>query len=215
MIAVTAHGDRPKLLASPEARAARRQALDAPHMRPLVQFVAELRALAGPEAAIPDIDPWDGGVEAEVLFVLEAPGPKAVASGFVSRNNPDESAKNFFEFSAAAGLSRQRTAVWNIVPWYIGSGQRIRPAVSPDIASGWPHLLRLLALLPRLRAVVLVGRKAQRVAPELAAARPDLRQFHTAHPSPMFVNRAPTNRARIEADLREVARWLDDASALR
>jgi uracil-DNA glycosylase len=177
-------------------------------MWPLVRFVDDLRALAGPNAAIPDFDPWDGGVAAELLFVLEAPGPKAVASGFVSRNNPDETARNFFELTAAAGLPRERSVVWNIVPWYIGAGHRIRPAVGPDIASGWPHLLRLLARLPRLRAVVLVGRKAQRVSADLEDARPDLRRFCSAHPSPMFINRAPGNRALVQRELAEVARWL-------
>ena len=39
---------------------------------------------------IPHFDPLDGGSNAQVLFLMEAPGPKASASGFVSRNNPDE-----------------------------------------------------------------------------------------------------------------------------
>lgn len=200
--------DRPKLLADPAAVEARRAALAAPHAAPLAAFVAALRAEAPPDAGVPDFDPWDGGVEAECLFVLEAPGRRAVDSGFVSRNNPDESARNWFELNAAAGLPRGRTAVWNIVPWYIGAGGRIRPATARDVASGLPHLRRLLALLPRLRAVALVGGKAQRAEPAVRAAAPHLRVFHMPHPSPMFVNRAPGNRARILAPLREVAAFL-------
>jgi hypothetical protein len=61
----------------------------------------------GPDHAIPYFDPLDGGVGASVLFLLEAPGPRAVASGFISRDNPDETAKNFHEFNAAAGLARR------------------------------------------------------------------------------------------------------------
>ncbi|MGH7717468.1 MAG: hypothetical protein ACREON_01305 [Gemmatimonadaceae bacterium] len=66
---------------------------------------------AGPEARVPDFDPWDGGTDAEVLYLLEAPGGKAVESGFISRNNPDETARNFFELNRAAGIPRQRTVI--------------------------------------------------------------------------------------------------------
>jgi uracil-DNA glycosylase len=207
-------GDRlvPKLLGAAGERVARRAALEAPHMQALVRFVHELRATTSSDLAIPDLDPLDGGCNAELLFVLEAPGPQAVATGFVSRDNPDETAKNFLELMAAADLPRSRTAVWNIVPWYIGEAGRIRAARSADLRAGFPYLLRLLALLPRVRGVVLVGRKAQRVAAALTRARPELHQHRMSHPSPMFVNRAPEHRAQIAQDLRRVTRWLMDAS---
>lgn len=89
-------------------------------------------AAVGPQASIPDFDPWDGGVHAQVLFLLEAPGSKAVDSGFVSRNNPDETAKNFFELNRDAGIPRELTVIWNVVPWYIGDGARIRAAKSQE-----------------------------------------------------------------------------------
>ena len=76
----------------------------------------------GEDHKIPQFDPLDGGIDAECLFLLEAPGPKAVNSGFVSRNNPDETAKNFFELNVGAGLERSKTITWNVVPWYVGSG---------------------------------------------------------------------------------------------
>jgi hypothetical protein len=41
------------------------------------------------------------------LFVLEAPGPQAVRSGFMSRNNPDETAKNWFDPSRDTGINRR------------------------------------------------------------------------------------------------------------
>src|SRR5689334_1377344 len=89
--------DAPKLLGIAEARADRLGQLQEPHIAPLTAFVDHLRAEAGPGASIPYFDPWDAGIGAEILFLLEAPGPKAVKSGFVSRNNPDETAKNMFE----------------------------------------------------------------------------------------------------------------------
>src|SRR5207302_3571865 len=144
--------DIPKLLSDPAARAARHAQLMEPHVAPLTAYVAELRNEAGPDAAIPDFDPWDGGATAELLYLLEAPGAKAILSGFVSRNNPDETAKNFFQLNEQAGIPRKRTITWNIVPWYIGSGSRIRPANSGDIAIGLRLLDSLFDLLPRLRA---------------------------------------------------------------
>lgn len=201
--------DRPKLLGDAEARLARRAQLADPHVVPLTAFVKALRNEAGSEAAIPDFDPWDGGVTAELLYLLEAPGAKAVLSGFVSRNNPDETAKNFFELNRAAGIPRERTIVWNIVPWYIGTGHRIRAAGRPDIEAGLPALSRLLALLPKLKIVVLVGRKAERGGHLVSRLRPGVRLFQSPHPSPMFINNAPENRDRMLSVLREAAACLD------
>ena len=89
--------DKPKLLGNAAALEQRLSQINEPHIVPVTAFIERLRERMGPQAAIPFIDPWDGGVEAEVLFLLEAPGPKARNSGFVSMNNPDETAKNFFE----------------------------------------------------------------------------------------------------------------------
>jgi uracil-DNA glycosylase len=201
--------DSPKLLSDPVARAARHAQLAEPHVAPLAAFVAALRNEAGPAAAIPDFDPWDGGATAELLYLLEAPGAKAVLSGFISRNNPDETAKNFFELNRAAGIPRRRTVTWNIVPWYIGTGTRIRAAGRSDIEAGLPALTRLLALLPKLKAVVLVGRKAERAASSMAKLRPEVRVFRSPLPSPLFINNARGNRNRILTVLREAAIYLD------
>jgi len=197
--------DAPKLLSDPAARAARVAQLREDHIAPLTDFVQALRDRVGTTAAVPFFDPWDAGVKAEILFLLEAPGAKAVASGFVSRNNPDETAKNFFELNEDAAIPRSRTIIWNIVPWYIGNGERIRPADSSDIAAGSKPLLELLSLLPNLRSVVLVGRKAERAAPRILEALPSIQLFRAPHPSPLFVNNRPGNRERILTVLRQVA----------
>ena len=176
--------------------------LHAPHIAPLTRFVEQLRSEARCGAEIPYFDPWDGGVEASILFLMEAPGPKAVQSGFISRNNPDETAKNFFELNCEAGVDRTKTVIWNAVPWYIGDGKKIRPARSGDLDAGLRSFTRLLSLLHRLNTVVLVGRKAEK-----AAARFDLNHyvvFTCPHPSPMFVNRDPDNREKILSVLKEL-----------
>jgi len=195
--------DRPKLLGDTTAIHDRLDELQAPHIAPLTAFVEDLRLEVGTEAKIPYFDPWDGGVDATVLFLLEAPGPKAVRSGFVSRNNPDESAKNFHELSAEAGIDRKKTVIWNIVPWYIGDGKKIRPASAEDLADGLKNLPRLMALLQKLRKVVLVGRKAEKAAAPYLRCRYTV--FTCPHPSPLFVNNAPANRGKILAALKLVA----------
>lgn len=189
--------DCPKMLRDEAAQKQRLSQRAEPHVSSLAEFVRGLRNKMGPEVSIPYFDPWDGGVEAEVLFLLEAPGPKARNSGFISMNNPDGTAKNFFELIHAANIDRRRIALWNTVPWYIGSGDKIRPASTSDIVSGVESLADLLRLLPRLRVVVLVGAKAKKIEKHIQSIAPDLEVFSSPHPSPMFVNRRPGNREMI------------------
>jgi hypothetical protein len=155
---------------------------------------------------IPYFDPLDGGIKGSVLLLLEAPGPKAVETGFVSRDNPDDSAKNLFLACDAAGLKREEMVLWNVVPWYLGSGGRIRAATKRDLAAGVRHLSNLLRVLPRLLAVVLMGRKAQTADAAIRLLLPSgVTIFQAPLPSPQFVNRDPGNRARLVAALRDVA----------
>jgi uracil-DNA glycosylase len=200
--------DLPKSLGDETARSERRAELRSPHVAPLTAFVERIRRERRCGDRVPYCDPADGGIEAECLFVLEAPGPKAVLSGFISRNNPDESAKNWFELNDLARIPRKRTITWNIVPWFICVEHRIRAATRSDIEEGWPYLLALLDLLPQVTVAVLVGRKAQRVSPRLAATRPNMMLINCPHPSPMFVNRKPENRGQLLKALREVAERL-------
>jgi hypothetical protein len=167
----------PKSLRSEEARLSRKGLISSPHVAPLTVFVHTLREKMGAEYDIPYFDPLDGGVMADCLFLLEAPGPQAIATGFVSRNNPDETAKNFLELLAAAGIDRRRTVLWNIVPWYIGSGTKIRPATVRDLGAAAPALTELLQLLPNLSTVVLVGGKASLARSDVERLAPGLRIF--------------------------------------
>jgi uracil-DNA glycosylase len=164
-----------------------------PHILPLTTFVSEIRAAENRQNEIPFFDPLDGGIEAKFLFVLEAPGPQAVKSGFISRNNPDESAKNMFLLLKEAGFARGDTLLWNIVPWYIGDGTKIRGANRSDVTRGLVYLQKLLTLLEQLQCLILVGQKAASARVEIAKIwnRPI---YETPHPSPKFVNRLPANR---------------------
>lgn len=207
---MSGHGvpDAPKTLASEAERTQRATLLTQPHVQPLARLVQKMRDARGEGFAIPDFDPLDGGVGARLLFLLEAPGPKAVQSGFVSRNNPDETARNFFLLNAEAGIDRRLTAIWNAVPWYIGSGTRIRPADRSDVRSADTWLAELLVTLKVLRIVVLVGRKARHAETVVRVSRPDVLIETMPHPSPMYVNRSPGNRDLLRARMRDLGERL-------
>lgn len=197
--------DDPKSLRSAETRAQRLAAIDDHHVAPLTNFVRALRARMGTEYGIPYFDPLDGGTRADCLFLLEAPGPKAIASQFISRDNPDETAKNIFLLCREAGIHRRRSVLWNVVPWYIGTGKKIRPANAGDLGVAAPALVELAALLPALHTVVLLGNKASIAKSSIAELLPQVRVFSGPHPSPMFINRRPEHRAILLDRLREVA----------
>lgn len=200
--------DKPKSLCNPIAIQSRLAGIFEPHISPLTTFVEKIRKDTGLKREIPYFDPLDGGINAKCLFLFEAPGPRAVYSGFISRNNPDESARNFFELNHQAGLPRKLTISWNVVPWYIGSGTKIRPANKNDIDGGEKYLLDFLSLLPNLRIIVLGGRKAQKAEALIKNTYPDIALVKMPHPSPLFVNNAPDNKFKILRILQAVKEQL-------
>ncbi len=201
--------DFPKSLGDETIRHQRFAMLDEPHIKNFTSLVKEIRRQEGFSEEVPYFDPMDGGTNARALFLLEAPGVKGVRSGFISRNNPDETAKNMFFALQDADLPRNETVLWNVVPWYIGSGSKIRPARARDIEDGKAYIARLLEILPRLRVVALVGRKAQRIGTWLeTGANRCFEVFHVPHPSPLFVNHRPGNRDLLRESIRTVADFL-------
>lgn len=195
-------------LANPSECQNRRNRLGEGHIVPLTQLVEKIRRETKLGRKIPYFDPDDGGSRARVLFLLEAPGPKAVQSGFISRNNPDPTARNVLQLLNQAGIKRRESALWNIVPWYTGSGQRIRPARRSDIQAGLKYLEQLLRLLPHLVAIVLVGRKAQAAASTLTGLT-NARVFETLHPSNQVVICWPEKRRQLLRQLRRVRAFLN------
>ena len=203
--------DCPKSLKHEAERSARKRLLKHEHIAPLTRYVDAIIS-QHPDKSIPYFDPLDGGTRAQCLFVLEAPGQNAVRSGFISRNNDDESAKNFFEINVEAGIPREKTITWNVVPWYIGTGKKIRPATADDIRAGLTYLNSLIDLLPNLQIIVLVGKKAQRVKRKLESQYDYIRIFECYHPSPLVVNTNPRNKQKIIEALRPVSHILSQAA---
>ena len=121
-----------------------------------------LRGLLGDDKQIPYFDPLDGGINATFCSYFEAPGPKAIEFGFISRENPDPTARNMMQILNECDVSRRETISWNIVPWYVGGNGRIRTVNQEEINAGIEYLKLLRPLLPKIRVVILVGRKAQK-----------------------------------------------------
>lgn len=183
--------------------------LDEPHVAPLNAWVRELRVACGGGESVPWFDPAGGGIHAPIVMLLEAPGsravgagsprPEAQGSGIISVDNNDPTAANCHRYLSEAGIRRDQVVSWNIVPWYVGDGSRIRNVNTADLAKARPYLDQFLALLQWPRVVLLCGRKAQegwaRAEPRFSGVVID-----TPHPSVRGLN-APGARERLSAAL--------------
>jgi uracil-DNA glycosylase len=194
----------PKALADPDALAARRALIGAPHIAPIRALADRIAAERG--APVPVPDPLDGGVGARMLLLLETPGPAVLRTGFVTRDSANGTAANLFRFLTEAGIARTDTLIWNVVPWLIHeAGALNRAPRRAEVAAAAPYLAPLLDLLPRLAVAVLAGRFAGEAAPAVAALRPDLPVIRVPHPSPTYVCTSPDVPARIRNGLAEAA----------
>lgn len=201
------HTAAPRANRDPDEVAYKLGRLDEAHIAPLTQLVRRLRVARGGDELVPYFDPTEAGTQAPILVLLEAPGRRAVTqatlkasqrgSGFISADNDDQTAANMWRFLREAGIERSRELVtWNVIPWYVGDGDRIRSVTKQDIHEAEPALVELLGLLPELRVVVLLGRQAER-AWRVAGIDNDLPVLTAPHPSPRNVNGRPEARQRI------------------
>lgn len=175
-------------------------------IQPLTEYVERLRA-DHPGAAVPYFDPTEAGIEARILFLLEAPGPRAAldqGSGFVSADNNDQTAANMWELYREAGIDRHRDmTAWNVVPWYLGDGTKLRGAKRDDWRAASEATRELLVLMPKVEVVVLLGRAAAKAWSELGI---DLPTIEAPHPSPKNMNTRPEARPQILKALRRAKR---------
>ena len=134
------------------------------HMRPLTELI---RGWETSERKFPNVDPNDGGVNAKVLFLQHTPDRRAVGSGFVSRDNPDPTARNAGKALDHAGFSRIDYVRWNVVPYYISTKDKDGKASDRQVREAAPYTQAFIDSLPNLRVVVFCGRKAQKAIPHL------------------------------------------------
>tara|TARA_B100001105_G_C22124866_1_gene329122 strand:+ start:8 stop:568 length:561 start_codon:yes stop_codon:yes gene_type:complete len=158
--------------------------LDEEHVRPLMSIIRSIRERG---LRVPNVDPEDGGTGAVALFLLETPGPKAVNSDFISRDNDDPSARNMRTELARAGFARSEVVLWNVVPHCLSTEAKNKNATSGEIRASLPDTQRFIDALPGLRVVVFCGRKAQRARPRLRLPA-GLHALDTFHPGAMAYN---------------------------
>jgi len=163
-------------------------------------------ALAAGGRAVPHFDPLDGGADAKCLILLETPGAGMTGDDFVSRDNPTGTGRNLTRFALEAGLLRADTVIWNTVPWVVHApGAANRPLRAGETREGLATLPDLLALLPRLRVAVLLGRPAAAAEPVIAEIVPNVAVLKASHPSPTIVCTDPAVAAGISGTLARAA----------
>jgi uracil-DNA glycosylase len=204
--------DHPRSMRDAPVRERRKSMLNQPHIVPLTAFAARIRRSG--LGQVPEFDPLDGGVNARVLFLFEKPGPMTAeryGSGFISRNNDDPTAEATFEFMKQAGIPRELTVTWNLIPSWNGT-RKITPQ---ELREGVKCLAELMTLLPTLRVVVLVGRRAARVEASLKEEHAQLHLLTSAHPSPLVRARFPDRWNAIPSEWAKVLKLVNDRKALR
>ena len=201
--------EQPKAHRSATVVAWKLSRLDEPHVAPLNDWVGQLRIDCGGGESVPWFDPAGGGIHAPIVMLLEAPGARAVGpgsprpdakgSGIISVDNDDPTAAACHRYLSEAGIRRDQVVSWNIVPWYVGDGSRIRAANAADLAKAARYLGQFLALLEWPRVVLLCGGSAQkgwaRAEPRFSGVVID-----SPHPSVRGLN-APGARERFPAVL--------------
>lgn len=200
----------PRALRDPGERARRRAMLGLPHVAPLTAYARRLRGRG--RGTVPDFDPLDAGIGARALFLMEKPGPMTDAdappgarlgSGFISRDNDDPTAEATFRFMLEAGIPRSKAVLWNLVPWWNGT----RRVARAELANGAEAVSDLVALLPDLRAIVLVGARARQL--ERRISNLGYATFGSDHPSPIVRASRPERWRAIPSAWRQVGPLLE------
>ncbi len=190
----SARDDWPRSMRNENVWQQRKEMIDLPHVAGLSAY-GELRQDG--QLQVPDFDPLDGGVDAQVLFLFEKPGPMTVesgerrGSGFISRDNDDATAEATFRFMRQAAIPRKVTIIWNVIPWWNGTLK----VTGLELRRGLACLDALVKLLPLLSAVVMVGRNASRAKHYFESTKCSFALFDSYHPSPLV---KATSRAKWE-----------------
>jgi G:T/U-mismatch repair DNA glycosylase len=102
-------------------------------------------------------------------------------------------------FMQQAAIPRELTIIWNVIPWWNGT----RAVTKSELQNGASRVNELIHLLPRLRTVVLVGRKAAAAKSHLEPT--GLPIFTSCHPSPLVRASRPEMWNAIPSEWRKAA----------
>ncbi|MFE2558606.1 uracil-DNA glycosylase [Streptomyces sp. NPDC059352] len=137
---------------------------------------------------------------------------RRTGSGIISIDNDDVTAQNCWTLRAEAGFPYQESLHWNVVPWYLGTADRIAAPGQTEIQRAAPFLHEVIALLPSPEAVIPMGRKAQAGwAAYQERYAPKVHTLPTRRPSPRVFASRPVARQEILEVLQQAARLLGSA----
>lgn len=172
-------------MADPAFRAEQNTRIREPHIKPVNDFVDELRVLHG---WTPYVAPLHGGINSRMLSMLRDPGDMtrddSRGSGMICIENDDQTAAMQAELADSAGIDASDFMPWNSVPWYVDN----RKPTTEELHAATPSLVSLLDLLPKLEVVLLQGGEAKRAWSYLRGTDPKWRKrgievVETFHPS--------------------------------
>ena len=178
-----------------------------PRIAPITDLVISLRAQG--RGDVPYVAPIYGGTQARLLTVLTSPGTATHAAprgtGFLCIENPDPAAANVKNLLADAGIKAVDLVPWNASPWFTKDAK----PTAAELEAGVDPWIQLMALLPELRTIMLLGRAAKdgwnrviRRRPELTSL-PGLTVIKTHSPGPGALrHRNPAVRETRRQDIR-------------
>ncbi len=201
--------DRAELLSaehSPDVGAPRRGRTDDRDTGKMNRWVDGLRSTLGEQ--IPYFDPAAATRGARVLLLFQDPSQEAEeGSGFISRHNNDQTARNAYLATEDAGLAYDVSLHWNVVPWWIANPRKPRRTAATEALRARPFLVQLFELLdPSPDVVVVSGRQAQAAWRRLAGdgVPTALRQatvLTCPHPGPLAYPRRDMDTGRLNSEL--------------
>lgn len=175
----------------------------AAHVAPINKLVADLCEQGQGQGWVPQVAPFMGGVNAQMLQLFRDPGPKTNldlgGSGFLCVENDDRSAERLATLLDEVGIAASETVGWNSYPWYINKQPN-----SVQLELGVEPLHRLIGLLPNVRVVMLMGLTAWsswgrliRRHPSDARGKTVISTYHTS--AQAFIGTPEVKEARLKA----------------
>lgn len=193
----------PRALSDDRLRAARlEQAKKTPAVLEINRLIWRISNWERKRDRLPYLDPTCGGVDAEVVLLLNAPqadaDPGRGAGRLISLDNDDEVAATLFEMFRDLGIDRRRCVAWNICPFEI---DQFDPT-DTDFAKGKTYFRSFMELIHRPRTVLVMGSKVRDgwEKHSFEEVSPGMNVVFGPSPSPPCIDR-PGNRERLRAEL--------------
>lgn len=154
-------------------------------------WVDDVRARTG--EVIPYADPAAAADGVRVLLLFQDPSEAAeTGSGFISRHNNDQTARNAYEAHELADINYSTVLHWNVVPWWASKNPAFPGRTAQKEAPrARLFLMELLELMNPAPAVVVVSGGAAQQAWRMATSRglpghcARLEVLQCPHPSPL------------------------------